>query len=238
MVLRKPPPPRLENLHKWNAHPASPTSPSTSSPSQRQARLYRAPSEDSIYSPDLNTSPAFDLMPLEEAQRSPVGSPTSHPPNPWTESFGDSAKHEYTATLGDSSYPTEAEGGRQCIPPALQTGSHAPTENSWHQASPLAPPAHNGSTGEVPVQLQSNNPFLKPRPVDTRQNSIDSNNWNDRHSHASASSDPLSQSMIDSLALPPSPFTPTLTDSSRRIHPNDCSSLFAGLFRATRVSMG
>jgi hypothetical protein len=195
MVLRKPPPPRLENLHQWNAHPASPTSPSTSSPSKRRA-LNRAPSEDPIYSPDLNTSPAFDLMPLEEAQRSPVGSPTSHPPNPWTESFGDRAKHEYPPALADSSYPTEAEDRRQWIPPALQTGSYA-AENGWHQASQPAPPAPNGSTGEVPVQLQSNNPFLKPRPVDTRQNSTDSNHWNDRHSHASASSDPLSQSMID-----------------------------------------
>jgi hypothetical protein len=196
MVLRKPPPPRLENLHQWNAHPASPTSPPTSSPSKRRAHLNRAPSEDSIYSPDLNTSPAFDLMPLEEAQRSPVGSPTSHQTNPWTESFGDRAKHEYPATLADSSYPTEAEDRGQWIPPALQTGSYA-AENDWHQASQPAPPAHNSSPGEVPVQLQSNNPFLKPRSVDTRQNPTDFNHWNDRHSHASASSDPLSQSTID-----------------------------------------
>lgn len=192
MVLRKPPPPRLENLHQWNAHPASPTSPSTSSPSKRRA-LNRAASEDSIYSPDLNTSPAFDLMPLEEAQRSPVGSPTSHPPNPWTESFGDRAKHDYSATLTDSSYPTDTEDRRQWIPPALQTGSYA-TENGWQQAPLPALPAQNSSTGEVPVPLQSNNPFLKPRSIEMSQNSTDLNNWNDRHSHASAGSDPLSQS--------------------------------------------
>ncbi|CEJ59870.1 hypothetical protein PMG11_08471 [Penicillium brasilianum] len=188
MVLRKPPPPRLENLHKWNARAASPTSPSTSpsksSPSQSRARLNRAPSEDPIYSPDLNTSPAFDLMPLEEAQRSPVGSPASHPPNPWTESFGDRASYEYPATQAQSSYLTHTGGGI--------AGSHA-TENSWHQGALPAPPGHNGSTGEVPAQLRSNNPFLKPRTANMRQNSLDSNDWNDRHSHTTASSDPLSQ---------------------------------------------
>jgi hypothetical protein len=192
MVLRKPPPPRLENLNKWNARAASPTSPSKSSPSQPRARPNRAPSEDSIYSPDLNTSPAFDLMPLEEAQKSPVGSPASHPRNPWTESFGDRASYEYPATQAQSSYPNDTGDGI--------AGSHA-TENSWHQGAQPAPPGHNGSAGEVPVQLRSNNPFLKPRTANMRQSSLDSNDWNDRHSHTTASSDPLSQSTID----PPRP---------------------------------
>ncbi len=205
MVLRKPPPPRLENLNKWNAHPASPVSPSKSSPSQRRAHLDRAPSEDSIYSPDLNTSPAFDLMPLEEAQRSPVGSPTSHQSNPWTESFGDRAKHEYSATMGDASYSSPGKGGRQGVPPALQAGSHATAENGWRNAPLPALPGQNGSMGEVPVQLQSKNPFLKPRPVDIGQRSSDSSDWNDRHSVASATSDPLSQSTIHQSPPTPSP---------------------------------
>ena len=196
MVLRKPPPPRLENLNKWNAHPASSVSPSKSSPSQRRARLDRAPSEDSIYSPDLNTSPAFDLMPLEEAQRSPVGSPTSHPSSSWTESFGDRPKHEYSS---------QAECGRQWVPPAPQAGSHATAENTWRDAPLPALPGQNGSMGEVPVQLQSKNPFLKPRPVDMGQRSSDSGDWNDQHSHASATSDPLSQSTIHQPRLTPSP---------------------------------
>lgn len=50
--------------------------------------------------------------------------------------------------------------------------------------------------GEVPVQLQSNNPFLKPKPPRPTQDSLDPNEWNnDRHSHATTNSDPLSQSM-------------------------------------------
>lgn len=196
MVLRKPPPPRLENLNKWNAHPASPLSPSKSSPSQRRARLDRAPSEDPIYSPDLNTSPAFDLMPLEEAQKSPVGSPTSHAFNSWTESFGDQPKYEYSATMGDASYSSQAEDGRQWVPPALQAGSHTTAENGWRDAPLPALPGQNGSMGEVPAQLQSNNPFLKPRPVNMGQRSSDSSDWNDQHSHASATSDPLRQSTI------------------------------------------
>lgn len=191
MVLRKPPPPRLENLNKWHARSESrsPASSSTHSPSsQRRARPRRVHSQESVYSPDLNTSPAFDLMPLEQAQRSPVGSPTSHPPNSWNEGLGD------RPATGDGSYPAGAEVKGHGLPSVLAPGPQGSTGDfGWQPTSR----DRSYTTGEVPVQLQSNNPFLKPRPVDSRPSSADPNEWTtDRHSHATTNSDPLSQSTI------------------------------------------
>lgn len=193
MVLRKPPPPRLENLNKWDARsePRSPSSPSANSPSStRRAGLNRIPSQDSVYSPDLNTSPAFDLMPLEEAQRSPVGSPTSHPPSSWSEGLGDLPDRDRPATAG--SYPTGTDRKGQWVPPGLSQGA---IEKGW----PSAPGSHGISSGDVPVQLQSNNPFLKPKRPDSSQGMSDQNEGNDRHSHATTNSDPLSQGMYTQL---------------------------------------
>ncbi|KAJ5688864.1 hypothetical protein N7462_003256 [Penicillium macrosclerotiorum] len=174
MVLRKPPPPRLENLNKWNARPVTPASPSSASSSHRQARLTRAPSEDSIYSPDLNTSPAFDLMPLEEAQRSPVGSPTSHPPNSWPENVGDRANTDHSVPFEGSSYPDGPDHKKEWLP------------RHWWQV------------GKIQWRVLSNGPPENPsprwgRPTESGQNLGDQNQWADSHSYTTTSSDPLSQ---------------------------------------------
>lgn len=182
MVLRKQPPPRLDNLSKGNTRSAtrSPTSPSSASSHHR--RLNRIPSRESIYSPDLNTSPAFDLMPLEEAQRSPVGSPTTYPPNSWPEDREDRTVHNmHSETLPGGTMPKVEE-----VPVALASGP------------PQTVPTSEVTTGEVPVQLRSNNPFLKPRPPIPSQHTSD--DWN-RHSNATTNSDPLSQSMNKRLLL-------------------------------------
>lgn len=222
MVLRKPPPPRLENLNKWHARsePRSPSSPSTSSPSsQRRARLNRVPSQESVYSPDLNTSPAFDLMPLEEAQRSPVGSATSQPPSSWPDDLGERSLVDRPGT-GGTHAGTDHQA--QWVPPALMPDPQR-TEaagNGWQNI----PAHHDEGTGEVPVQLQSNNPFLKPKPDNPGPNLADQNEWNDRYSHATTSSAPLSQSMksqsFDSNMI--------LTSCSGRIHPHDSASILVG----------
>ncbi|KAJ5998255.1 hypothetical protein N7522_009915 [Penicillium canescens] len=192
MGLRKQPPPRLENLSKSNSrsNARSPTSPSTNSPSShRPGRLNRFPSEDSIYSPDLNTSPAFDLMPLEEAQRSPVGSPASHPPNSWPDHPRSDPSYpghynQYNQYEG-ASYDTNAG---HWVPPALIAGQHTgASENVWRSND-----TGDASTGELPVQLQSNNPFLKPRPAEHTQDLLDRNEWG-RDSQATSNSEPLSQ---------------------------------------------
>jgi hypothetical protein len=203
MGLRKQPPPRLQNISKSNARSdvRSPISPTSASP-HRSNRLNRFPSEDSIYSPDLNTSPAFDLMPLEEAQRSPVGSPTSHPPNSWPDSPG---KSDYDHSGQHSQYegayhPELEDNNAHWVPHSLMAGQYSgAAENVWRPASR----AGDASTGELPVQLQSNNPFLKPRPADHTQELLDRNEWG-RDSHATSDSDPLSQSMTLSTDESPS----------------------------------
>ncbi|KAJ5992070.1 hypothetical protein N7451_007794 [Penicillium sp. IBT 35674x] len=174
MVLRKQPPPRLDNLNKGNTRPAtrSPTSPSSASSHRR--RLNRIPSKESIYSPDLNTSPAFDLMPLEEAQRSPVGSPTTYPPNSWPEDREDRTVHNIPSS---ETYTGGTMQKVEEVPVALMPGPSQTAHTS------------EVTTGEVP-QLRSNNPFLKPRPPIPSQNTSD--DWN-RHSNATTNSDPLSQ---------------------------------------------
>jgi hypothetical protein len=200
MGLRKQPPPRLENLTKSTSrsNARSPTSLSTNSPSShRPGHLNRFPSEDSIYSPDLNTSPAFDLMPLEEAQRSPVGSPASHPPNSWPDHPRSDPSHpsqynQYNQYEG-TSYDTNP--GRWA-PPALIPGQHTgASENVWRSND-----TGDASTGELPVQLQSNNPFLKSRPTEHTQDLLDRNEWG-RDSQATSNSEPLSQSMPYSYSL-------------------------------------
>ncbi|KAJ5318160.1 hypothetical protein N7508_002668 [Penicillium antarcticum] len=166
-----------------------PLPPSTnSSSSHRPGRLNHFPSEDSIYSPDLNTSPAFDLMPLEEAQRSPVGSPASHPPNSWPEHPRSDPSHpgqiQYNQYAG-TSYDNNAG---HWVPPALMAGQHTgASENVWRSNN-----NSDSSTGEPPVPLQSNNPFLKPRPADQTQDLLDRNEWG-RDSQATSNSEPLSQ---------------------------------------------
>ncbi|KAJ6107108.1 hypothetical protein N7523_008431 [Penicillium sp. IBT 18751x] len=183
MVLRKPPPPRLENLNKWRTRSNSQPSSSTPVNCATRARLNRVPSQESVYSPDLNTSPAFDLMPLEEAQRSPVGSPASQPPNSWSESLGDrpaTSGPDQTGSDPRSAWPSSAP----------MPGSHGGDERSWKPA-----PVENGTmAGEAPVQLRSNNPFLKPRTSESRLEFAEPYEWDNRHSHATTSSDPLSQS--------------------------------------------
>ncbi|KAJ5114195.1 hypothetical protein N7456_002729 [Penicillium angulare] len=192
MVLRKQPPPRLENLHKGHARPnlRSPTSPSATSPQSR--RLNRPPSQDSIYSPDLNTSPAFDLMPLKEAQRSPMGSPTNQPPNSWSED-----RESRSSNTRPNSETYIGSTVHTVLPGTVVSGLPKVVEHDPHPAPTKQQEARYEdqyiSNEEVPVQLQSNNPFLQPRkPVPTHE-SIDPNGWDDRHSHATTSSEPLSQ---------------------------------------------
>lgn len=193
MGLRKQPPPRLENISKSNprSDARSPKSPNSAS-SHRATRLNRFPSEDSIYSPDLNTSPAFDLMPLEEAQRSPVGSPASQPPNSWPDNNGrpdDGRSGQYNQYEG--AYKEHANTNGHWIQPTLIAGQQSgAAENVWRPTSD----AGQASTGELPVQLQSNNPFLKPRSAEHTQDLLDRNEWA-RDSHATSNSDALSQCM-------------------------------------------
>ncbi|KAL4805018.1 hypothetical protein BDV18DRAFT_141747 [Aspergillus unguis] len=195
MVLRKRAPPHLHNLSQGNARyeprfslsRTSPTSFSLSStspkrltrPSRAQSSPHprRIPSQDSIFSPDLNTSPAFDLMSLEQAQRSPIRTSSTDTPNPWTDELVESPPGTSDGLRADEA-PDNRKGDR--VPSIVLAGTQrrlAANDYPSHQGDAEAPNLEYPSPS--PVQLQSNNPFLKPS-----QN--ESNPWGDRSSHASS----------------------------------------------------
>lgn len=201
MVLRKQRPPRLENLTRWNAgsksrSPTSPTPSSVSSP-DRLARLNSVSSQDSVYSADLNTSPAFKLMSLEEAQRSSMGSPTSHPPSSRTDESGATSAPNNPGALEDPETTTDS---KEHTIPSLLVASRQPdvADNEWQRPTPEADAP---SRGELPVQLQSNNPFRKPRRSHSNQDMLDLQQGSGRGSHATSGSEPLGHSMPQSPRL-------------------------------------
>ncbi|KAF7588894.1 hypothetical protein BBP40_005044 [Aspergillus hancockii] len=196
MVLRKRAPPHLYGLNKGNAHSIpsspisqiSPTSKSVSSPSpkrltrprraQSSPQPHRLPSQESIYSPDLNTSPAFDLMPLEQAQKSPVRSSPSDNMNPWADELVERPGQNsqgYNVTgqpVADGAPPVADNRRGERVPPILVAGTQRRmAANDLQQNSDVNDWEH---VGHSPVPLQSNNPFLKPRQPDE-------NPWDDRN---------------------------------------------------------
>ncbi|GIK00833.1 ubiquitin carboxyl-terminal hydrolase MINDY-1 [Aspergillus viridinutans] len=209
MVLRKRAPPHLYSLNLGNARseprsPISPTSPTVKSATSPSPKLltrprrakssphpYQIPSEDSIYSPDLNTSPAFDLMPLEQAQKSPVGTLSSETANPWADDVAERPDKSHSVSEHP---PVHAGEPLQGPPLDSRRGDRVPSivvagtqrrmaANEWQEVN-------NSANWEPPIQLQSNNPFLKAKQSD--ENPWGSNNL--RASHGDNSSDRLSQS--------------------------------------------
>ncbi|KAL6234902.1 hypothetical protein BDW75DRAFT_156260 [Aspergillus navahoensis] len=206
MVLRKRAPPHLHNLSQGNARfelpssfsKTSPTSFSLSSTSpNRLTRPRRAqssphppriPSQDSIFSPDLNTSPAFDLMSLEQAQRSPIRTSSTDTPNPWADELVDNPSQSPRDNADSTQRPDinsglrdeETMDNRKGVPSIVLAGTQR------RMAANELPP-HRGGTdtsdweylASSPIQLQSNNPFLKPSPCEN-------NAWADGNSRASS----------------------------------------------------
>ncbi|KAL2846656.1 hypothetical protein BJY01DRAFT_173714 [Aspergillus pseudoustus] len=209
MVLRKRAPPHLHNLSQGNARfeprssisRSSPTSFSVSSPSpkyltrpsraQSSPHPRRIPSQESIFSPDLNTSPAFDLMSLEQAQRSPIRTSSTDTPNPWAEELvenpgqspRDHADPSYQSGINSAIRNGDATDNRRGdrVPPIVLTGTQrrmAANESSQPNQG-AADTSDWEYLGHEHVQLQSNNPFLKASQQD---NSV----WKDRNSRASS----------------------------------------------------
>lgn len=111
---------------------------STITPSPQYATAVREP--EAIFSADLNTSPAFDLMPLEQAQKSPVAAADSSSPR------GAAAAEASLADPSQSVSPSTASGTEDHLPD-ISLDTSAPGE-------PLS------------IPLQSNNPFLKEIQLD------------------------------------------------------------------------
>lgn len=180
MVLRKQPPPRLNSVKEPNhrlsisptAKSASPVSPKRlTRPRRAQSSPYprRLPSQDSIYSPDLHTSPAFDLMTLEQAQRSPVGTAHSEAQNPWADELVEKPgqqHQEYPSGSTPASHngiqeePVNKNKGDR-VPSILVAGTQRRmAANEWQPEEEADEWEH---VRQTPTQLRSNNPFLKTR---------------------------------------------------------------------------
>jgi hypothetical protein len=167
MVLRKNTPsgdlvpaPLSQAIH----NPPYPTTPSDERPPQLSTS-----SPPNVYSPDLATSPAFNLKPIEAAQRRPQEeSDSEYSDNEWDHSDDDTPANDLPGALkigGGKPIPTQAN--KNALPDALRVGpppgvaikksletiSPNPTGTTSYEA------ASNVSSGSVP--LHPNNPYLK-----------------------------------------------------------------------------
>ncbi|KAL5049467.1 hypothetical protein BDW71DRAFT_161258 [Aspergillus fruticulosus] len=206
MVLRKRAPPHLHNLSQGNARfelrsslskisptsfSLSPTSPKhLTRPKRAQSSPHppRISSQDSIFSPDLNTSPAFDLMTLEQAQRSPIRTSSTDTPNPWADELVDNPSQSLRDNADSTERPDinsglrdrEAVDNRKGVPSIVLAGTQR------RIAANELPPYQGGTDtsdweylASSPIRLQSNNPFLKP-------SQYENNAWVDGNSRASS----------------------------------------------------
>ncbi|KAL4929797.1 MINDY family deubiquitinase [Aspergillus undulatus] len=205
MVLRKRAPPHLHNLSQGNARfdprssvsRTSPTSQSLSShspkrltrPSRAQSSPHprRIPSQESIFSPDLNTSPAFDLMSLEQAQRSPIRTSSTDNPNPWADELVENPNQSHRNDVQQSGLSCDLQHGEAAdtskgdrVPQIVLEGTQRRIAANELSPNPGATDTSDWEyLGPSPVQLQSNNPFLKP-------SQHESNAWAERNSRASS----------------------------------------------------
>lgn len=182
MVLRKQPPPRLDYLAKRNgqleirpptSQPSQPSRSATSASSSSPKRLTRRraqsspyprqiPSQESVYSPDLNTSPAFDLMPIEQAQRSPPGTASSDPQNPWADDWVNIPAEPTSASLNKAPDASLDDNGGSRVPPILVAGTQRRlAENEWQRTPGSSDASEWDRSNLQQVPLQSNNPFLR-----------------------------------------------------------------------------
>lgn len=157
MVLRKNPPPGIHvpSRARNGSDPRSLQSRSSTSPrSVAQQQSSRKDSweldTDSIYSPDLRTSPAFDLMPLEEAQKSPVASSS-----PWEDELVERPMGVAHMTGGLQQLPGGSNNAAY-----QHTGSSIQSSDDGFQKQPSA---GESALGTSPQRFRSNNPFLRAR---------------------------------------------------------------------------
>ncbi|CRG92370.1 putative protein YGL082W [Talaromyces islandicus] len=217
MVLRKQPPPGIEVPPRGTnaADYRSPVSRSSASPRSAGQRSSRKDSweldTDSIYSPDLHTSPAFDLMPLEQAQKSPM---SAH--NPWEDELVE--KPEGTSPMAGSSQQgiagqryTSQNGNSNGLSPEVPAKSTDTTQmqaSNELQLQPTTVQAGTGTQWEMvsPQRFRANNPFARPR-------NPSPNPWEDGKAPSSQAYDSASQAP----AMPGIPQEPPERSSQRII---------------------
>ncbi|KAH8697797.1 hypothetical protein BGW36DRAFT_295454 [Talaromyces proteolyticus] len=173
MVLRKPPPPGIKVPPRGtnaadHRSPASRSSTSPRSTGQRSRKDSWELDTDSIYSPDLHTSPAFDLMPLEEAQKSPMS-----PHSPWEDELVE--RPNGTAPLSGSmplgmvsqSYGSqhgERSSSMSNVPQiSLDTTRREPAADIQPQSTGNGPASGAHWEAVSPQRFRANNPFARAR---------------------------------------------------------------------------
>ncbi|QKX55526.1 uncharacterized protein TRUGW13939_02620 [Talaromyces rugulosus] len=197
MVLRKQPPPGIEVPPRGanaadHRSPVSRSSVSPRSAGQRSRKDSWELDTESVYSPDLRTSPAFDLMPLEEAQKSPMSSQ-----NPWEDELVE--RPEGTSPMAGnsqqgivdqrySSQNGDANGGAPEVPPKSTDTSRIQPSSNELQPQPTTVQTAPGTQWEMasPQRFRANNPFARPRPSSP-------NPWEDGKSPSGQAQDPVNQ---------------------------------------------
>jgi hypothetical protein len=185
MVLRKPPPPGISVPQRGTGPPpprSSTSPPASNSSHSSPSRLTRqrpsptgarSPAQVSVYSPDLHTSPAFDLMPLDEAQqKSPLTSSFNEPQNPWAEELVERPDlrnlppGSQSRAVGQPQQDAkeESKSGISRIPPIVMAGTVRRQEAAELQRNRGSDESSTDAQWESGTQqLRSNNPFLRAR---------------------------------------------------------------------------
>jgi hypothetical protein len=262
MVLRKPPPPGIEVPPQGSGppYPRSATSRSSGSSQSSSKRaghssLSRKDSweldDEPIYSPDLNTSPAFDLMPLEQAQKSPVTATGPEAQNPWDEELVERPNSGQLPPSLQAGAVTQPQNGAKedlkpgisRIPQILVAGTarrQAAEESHRSQGSEGSEQDADWAAGSLP-RLQSNNPFLRarkssPNPWDSGDRSSQPQAPPDQTPWAAGGPQELSSERISqSRLISPLYLRYMLTSSSVGFYSYDSTSVVA---RSARGSVG
>ncbi|KAF2715331.1 hypothetical protein K504DRAFT_422005 [Pleomassaria siparia CBS 279.74] len=174
MVLRKPTPGNdlvpAPLSHAAN-NPPYPTTPISENP----PGLPQSSANDweEIYSPNLATSPAFNLRTLDEAKKSKEkdDSDSEFSEEDWDQSDDDDASPEELPNplkIGGGK-PIPAPANQVALPDALRAGPPAgvPIKKSLEPITPdftgVSASSHDSSAGSIP--LKTNNPYLRMQPT-------------------------------------------------------------------------
>lgn len=169
MVLRKQEDLVPRPLSHATNNPPYPTTPSEERPPQLPALSTDHPD---VYSPDLNKSPAFQLKPLDEAQKQKEqeDDDSVYSDNEWDRSDDDTPDNDIPDPLkigGGKSIPPPATEKKGSLPDVLKAGppKGMPIKKSLERIEPeltgatSSSYASNASGGSMP--LKTNNPYLK-----------------------------------------------------------------------------
>lgn len=171
MVLRKNPP-------EGNLVPA-PLSSSVNNPpypltpsDERPPALPSSADQHAVYSPDLNTSPAFNLQPVQDAQKQKHGDDdeSDYSDNEWDQSDDDTSPDDVPDPLKiGGGKPLPAPANKNAIPDALRAGPPAgiavkkPPEKISPEPTGATSSSYDAasSASGSSIPLQTNNPYLR-----------------------------------------------------------------------------